>query len=202
MDAFQQSGSDGEQWYLPEIERGGCTVEINSGLTFDPRFSLSGLHTTLAAVQSENGVSSVLEGSYDYTQYVDPAQKKQDMIRSWNRPTLNWSLECESQGLTRESALKTVTGSTILTQSPKLQDLRMTSISMIILFGLVCFCMSCGCFCAIVKRARIDDVEPLGFLICYGLQRVCYLLMMPFSFIAIFQSIDQVSSNQDKIESL
>ena len=105
MNALQQSGSDNEYWYLPEIMRGGCTVDDFTGLIFDPRFSLSGLHVTLADVQSESAVQSILEGSADYKHYVDPAQKEQDVLRSWNRPTLNWSLECESQGMTRESAL-------------------------------------------------------------------------------------------------
>ena len=201
MDAFQQSGSEGEQWYLPEIQRGGCTVEANSGLTFDPRFSLSGLHTTLADAQNGSEVSSILAGSIDYDLYVNPAQKEQDMIRSWNRPTLNWSLECESQGLTREGALETVNGSTFLTNSPKLQDLLQTALSMIILSGLACLCMVLGCVCNLCQGG-FQDENPLKFMVCYGLSRLCYLIMMPFGFITIFQSIDQISSNQDKIENL
>ena len=50
MDAFEQSASDGELWYLPEIQKNGCTTEKNTGLVFDPRYSRSGLYTNLYEV--------------------------------------------------------------------------------------------------------------------------------------------------------
>ena len=61
MDALQQSSSPGEQYYLPELMKNGCTTEANTGLVYDPRFSASGLYTDLYSVQTENSVTSILE---------------------------------------------------------------------------------------------------------------------------------------------
>ena len=50
MDALEQSSSPGEQFYLPEMMRSGCTEEKNTGLVYDPRFVPSGLFTDLYSV--------------------------------------------------------------------------------------------------------------------------------------------------------
>ena len=70
MDALQQSTSPGEQFYRPEMMRSGCTTEKNTGLVYDPRFSVSGLYTDLYSVQSANYVLSMLEAEPDYSGYV------------------------------------------------------------------------------------------------------------------------------------
>ena len=88
----------------------GCTVEKNTGLVYDPRFSVSGLNSNVYQVQSYSHVLDILEGSKDYRDYVDSNSKYDDYIRSWNRPTLNWNLECEYEGFSREDALELVTG--------------------------------------------------------------------------------------------
>ena len=92
MDSFEQSNSPGEQFYLPEMMRSGCTEEKNTGLVYDSRFKPSGIYTNLYDVQSENGVSSILFDEPSFTTYVDQGQKYNDRVSSWNRPTLNWSL--------------------------------------------------------------------------------------------------------------
>ena len=68
---------------------------------YDPRWTASGLYTNLYAVESENGVYDILSGSPSYDHYVTAGSKETDLIRSWNRPTLGWSLDCEAQGKTR-----------------------------------------------------------------------------------------------------
>lgn len=50
MDAFEQSNSPGELFYLPEMMRSGCTEEVNTGLVYDSRFTVSGLYTDLYTV--------------------------------------------------------------------------------------------------------------------------------------------------------
>lgn len=198
MDAFQQSGSTGEQWYLPEMQRNGCTTETNTGLTFDPRFSLSGLYTNLADVQSTSGVESILEGSLDYGVYItDPSQKQQDPIRSWNRPTLNWSLECESQGKTRQNDLETVQGSTIITQSWHVDQLRKLAIAMLSLFGAGAAYIVYNLY---KHHDRFWTYEEAGMILCG--QRLCYVIMMPIGFVAIFKSMNLIIENQDRIQSL
>ena len=82
--------------------RGGCETEQFSGLVYDPRYTTSGLYTDVYSVQNENGVLSILSNSPDFGRYCNSENKKFEMIRSWNRPTLNWSLECEAEGFSRE----------------------------------------------------------------------------------------------------
>ena len=57
MDPLQQSASVGETFYKPEMVRSGCTTEKNTGLTYDPRFSLSGVYSTLFQVEEESNVN-------------------------------------------------------------------------------------------------------------------------------------------------
>ena len=191
MDFLQQSGSDGEQWYKPEVMTGGCTVEDHTGLIFDPRFSLSGLHATLADVQSESAVQSILEGSADYGHYVNPAQKEQDVLRSWNRPTLNWSLECEGQGMTREYALQAVntTNTTLVPPNQEFFSVWFCGICMIIIYSLALICM-CG---------GLPDGEHFGG---YAFQRFSSCIFMPLTMVRIYQARDQVKSNLDRLDSL
>ena len=92
MDSFEQSNSPGEQFYLPEMMRSGCTVEKNTGLVYDSRFKPSGIYTNLYDVQADNGVAGILTDEPNFSRYVDQAQKANDAVSSWNRPTLNWSL--------------------------------------------------------------------------------------------------------------
>ena len=69
----------------------------------DPRYYMSGLETNLDVIQEANSVLSILEGLPDYDTYVYPSTAKQSYpLRSWNRPTIGWSLSCESQGITRQ----------------------------------------------------------------------------------------------------
>ena len=111
MDAFEQSNSPGEQFYLPEMMRFGCTIEMNTGLTYDPRFKPSGIFTNLQDVEQDNGVSSILKDEPSYSHYVTKDYEKlYDKVSSWNRPTLNWSLECDANGPSRLEALDTVVG--------------------------------------------------------------------------------------------
>ena len=61
MDSHEQSNSPGEQFYLPEMMRSGCTEEKNTGLVYDPRFSPSGLYTDLYSVQTSSNVTDILQ---------------------------------------------------------------------------------------------------------------------------------------------
>ena len=108
MDALEQSSSPGQQFYLPEMMRSGCTEEKNTGLVYDPRFTPSGLFTDLYSVQTENSVTSILEAEPSFSDYVTTDQKKSDKVSSWNRATLNYNLQCDADGPTRTEALATV----------------------------------------------------------------------------------------------
>ena len=120
--------------------RSGCTEESNSGLVYDNRFSASGLFTDLYSVESSSNVLDILQGSLSYSFYVDSNQKKADKISSWNRSTLNWSLACDKNGVTRDGAIKIVTG-TLDKADDEISTIIRTCYAMVLiyasLFGLV-----------------------------------------------------------------
>ena len=111
MDPIQESISPSEEFYEAEILRSGCEAETNSNLVYDPRFTPSGLYTNVYTVQSDNSVLDLLQASPDFSEQVDVNTKKSDTISSWNRPTIGWSLTCESEGHSRQFAYDTVGGS-------------------------------------------------------------------------------------------
>ena len=92
MDAMEQSSSPGEQFYLPEMMRDGCTEEKNTGLVYDTRFTPSGLFTDLYSIQTDSKVTNILEAEPSFSDYVTTDEKKGDRVSSWNRPTLNYNL--------------------------------------------------------------------------------------------------------------
>ena len=76
--------------------KNGCIEEPNTGYVYDPRFTVSGLYTNVYDVQEQNNVLSLLSHEPSYSHYCGNSTSKHDyFIRSWNRPTLTWSLECE-----------------------------------------------------------------------------------------------------------
>ena len=95
LDPLIQSKSQGELFYATELMTSGCE-HVSSDPNFtptDPRYYMSGLETNLDMVQEANSVLSILEGLPDYDTYVYPSTAKQSYpLRSWNRPTIGWSL--------------------------------------------------------------------------------------------------------------
>ena len=60
-DATVAIKSGSKSAYEAEVLRTGCTVESNSNLVYDPRYSPSGLFSTIYQVQNDNGVLDILE---------------------------------------------------------------------------------------------------------------------------------------------
>ena len=72
MDSFYRSSSPDQLFYEAEIEKGGCITEKNTGLTYDPRFVASGLHTSLLDVQKASSVIDRLENLPHYSSSGPP----------------------------------------------------------------------------------------------------------------------------------
>lgn len=89
---------------------GTCETEKMTGLLYDPRFSVSGLNTNLYNIYAENGVADLLTNESSYSKYVTSINYYSGAyVQSWNRPSLQWSLECEQSGsLTRQQAYQAV----------------------------------------------------------------------------------------------
>ena len=60
-------------------------------------------------LMAQNGLLSVFETQPSYWSYGITEQMKRHPLKTWNRPTASWSLECEKDGKTREEALKKTT---------------------------------------------------------------------------------------------
>ena len=110
MDPTEQSMATKtiQLFYPAERVWNGCTLEPNTQLLADPRFTPSGLYTTLNEMQRESNVDKVIAGSPHADRYLFDDEVP---IQSWNRPTLQWDLQCEKEGLTREWAMQAVIGS-------------------------------------------------------------------------------------------
>lgn len=69
----------------------GCTIELNSNLTTDPRYTLmnsSVFETTEYTVQRDSGVLYLLESEPSYFTFVqNPNLKKNIVLNAWTRPT-------------------------------------------------------------------------------------------------------------------
>ena len=72
-------------------------------LTYDPRYEQNGLHTNQWELQSQSNVYNhlMVSPSYFGTGPIE-GNLKDFKVSGWNRPTLNWSLECEAEGKYRE----------------------------------------------------------------------------------------------------
>ena len=85
-----------------------CKPEYNTGMTFDSRFyEFDAWQTDEYTVQTENGVLEILKGLANFDAYVKDLEiKRQNVYKLYGRPTVGWSLACESNGFTREQGLE------------------------------------------------------------------------------------------------
>ena len=119
-------------------------------------------------------------------------QKLSDIVSSWNRPTLNYKLECDVDGPTRAEALETVTGSLLKSEDiDKIQKwgtwLMFCYLALIIIFLI----------------ANDKGVEPGAALIFfYVLMRLMYVIQAPAVGYAIFQSLNTSDENIGKVDGL
>ena len=69
---------------------------------------MAGIETNEFITQTESGVMKVLEESREYFNYVNDYEDEKTASKyyPWVRPTINWSLACELNGLTRDDAYK------------------------------------------------------------------------------------------------
>ena len=167
-----------------------CSLETNTGKLTDPRYTPSGLYTTLAKVQKENFVNRILVVQPSYQNY---SSSETFPIQSWNRPTLNWDLSCENDGFARDWALQTVAGS--INRSDQLDTLRKTSISLVALtgFSLLAFLiMFAQCTS---KRENIPVYQ-------YVYLRIVVITIGTFALMSILDGLSTNANNSDKISDL
>ena len=92
----------------------GCPIEEKSQETYDTRYTAAGMQSTIYAVQSRNGVQDTLVGAPD-SEYTASTGSNW-LIDFWNRPTIGWSLQCESEGHTRSEAMQAVSQAHVVSE--------------------------------------------------------------------------------------
>jgi hypothetical protein len=76
----------------------------------DPNFKELGYNITEYDIQKSSGILDALVNMPHYTLAVfpGPSMKKDIVLKAYARPTIPWSLKCESQGKTRKNLLDSI----------------------------------------------------------------------------------------------
>ena len=159
--------------------RSGCTKEVNTGLFYDPRYKQTGLYTDLLYIQDDNSVTSILQAEPHFSDYVTTSDKAKFLEISWSRPTLNWSLECEESGFTRDEALEIVALPLDSATQP-VKGIRTWSIVFLFLYLSNC------CMLAFPPINHRPDVF-YGFV--FGCMRFCFLIYAPPVGVLIYRAL-------------
>ena len=105
-------------------------------------------------------------------------------IYSWNRPTIQWSLECEAQGKTRAMGFDAV--QTQLSQSSKVEKIRKLGIAFVVIFSVS---MLCSC-----PAIAVPSLIPAHL----GLTRLSFVVMGPWLCTVIYDVRNVNKSNIQK----
>lgn len=87
-----------------EAQATGCTKDFQTSNSFDPRYvKAAGFSISEYDLYASNGILPKLKSipGYNDTYYND---KKQTMYEIYTRPTLQWSLKCDKEVMTRKEA--------------------------------------------------------------------------------------------------
>jgi len=103
---YEQSTDPAPVVYPAELMWETCTFTEQTNSTYDPRFIASNLITDDYRVQEESGVLTIIATQPSYKTLVPnmPERKRAIIFNGWMRPTINWSLECEENGTSRQYA--------------------------------------------------------------------------------------------------
>ena len=104
MDSLYQSISVGQTLFYPtEYEKMGCVTEKNTNLKYDPRYKWSGMQTNEFNMRDDSNVYAHMQSLPSYFSYgPNNDQLATYLVKGWVRSTIPWSLQCESEGYSRE----------------------------------------------------------------------------------------------------
>jgi hypothetical protein len=147
INPFETPEVEGHQYYYGEMRRNsvGCT----SGS--DMRSQESGLKISEFDLLVENGVLDILEDYRSFTHTVFPGSSvlKNHELKSWSRSTIPWSLQCESDGDTRQQLLKLLDLNGVYSK----KGLGLTEAALIVLFTGGTISIRLEQYCAIFWQA-------------------------------------------------
>lgn len=103
----------------------------------------------------ENGAYDVIASKPSYWSVGPPiGNLMQTQLRSWNRPTLGWKIECEEQGKSREEGY--AAAQTDLKKYELVRSFWRVGLAMVIIFTI----MNCGLAAKIVKG--VEELVPIN----------------------------------------
>ena len=166
----------GNQYYPLEVQQQQqCSLDINTNLLLDPRYINTGAMDTELDVQSLSGVLPALLKLPLYNQYVpNPVvTKTATQYNFWARPTLPWNRTCESQGLTKQMVVQTLSNTYDPKPAGSQNVIAIIAGCFIILFLTVGFLIGftiCGCTYSDQRADCVDKAIPIGGYIMVGIQ--------------------------------
>ena len=162
-----------------------CPQDLLRSDPYDPRFYQSGMYTNDFNIQMDNGVMSKIISNSMIWSFQEQEEKKDWPVHSWNRPTIQWSLECEKEGKSRADGFEAFSLS--LPTYDKIPGLRRVGIAMVVIFSVL------ACPCALLD-------EGLAVLVI-AFTRLNFIIMMPILFVRTYGVRNFLSENIAKIDS-
>ena len=81
----------------------GCEKEKNTGVTYDPRYTRSGIYTNQYDLRNGVDVLEIMRDLPNWSAYGPTINELEGYkVSGWNRATISWSLKCEAEGITRQ----------------------------------------------------------------------------------------------------
>ena len=130
-------------------------------------------------MQYDNGVTDILSSLPNYSTYVDPVDAgKNWAISSWNRPTINWSLSCEADGIKRSEGLNALTTPTITTEVENLKLFRLG----VTIVSIMCFwfVLSLGIHMCCLGKYNAKETSTWMVSVMYMPSRISFLVWGPW----------------------
>ena len=166
----------------------GCEKEKNTGETYDPRYTRSGIYTNQYDLRNGVDVLEIMQDLPSWSEYGPTSTELQGYkVSGWNRATISWSLECEAEGITRQQAFEAST--TDIGRYSGLVTLSRCGIVFVVLYAIT-FCS----FCCTLKRNNLDR---------FAAQRIVadliFVISAPFIGAALR---GEISSNEENVQKL
>ena len=190
-----QALATGETYYPSQLLPGVCREDSFLGTSTDPRFTESGLNTNVYSMYEVNGVQSFLESLPNYDYHIDNDANMQAKIKSYNRPTIGFSLSCIENGHTRDWAIQTL----LKTQAVvEIDNKFFYKMGMTLMIGFSCW-IALGLFVHLValKDESTKRTTEILLWVMYLPSRVSFLCWGTWLAAKSGRDLNQVKDNID-----
>ena len=119
------------------------------------------------------------------------------MLRSWNRPTINWSLQCESEGISRQDAYASADLTLINTQNGG--QFHKIGVWIVVLVSLEASVI----FCCIIFEFSEDGEMEISLYVCvysFPVRLLVFLILFTIIIVPIYQIDDELVANVASVD--